>query len=283
VRFGQKLRNALDDRGPLCVGIDAHPSLLRDWGLPDDPGGLDTFTRTVVEALDDRVAVMKPQSAFYERFGSAGIAVLESAIRQLREAGTVVLLDVKRGDIGSTAVAYADAYLDPASPLRADAITVSPYLGFGAVRPMIDKALETGAGVFVLAHTSNPDGRAVQLARIPDRRTVAQVIVDEVAQVNAGVHPLGDIGVVIGATAAGNGLELTVLNGPILAPGLGAQGAQAADLRGVLGPDLSAVVPSYSREVLSAGPSPAGLRAAAARALAACRAVVPAPRRVTPA
>src|SRR5439155_21451285 len=135
----------------------------------------------------DRVAVMKPQSAFYERFGSAGIAVLESAIRQLREAGVVVLLDVKRGDIGSTASAYADAYLDPASPLRADAITASPYLGVDALRPMIDKALETGAGVFVLAPTSNPHGRAVQLARIPDGRTVAQVVVDQVAQVDAGV------------------------------------------------------------------------------------------------
>src|SRR5439155_25341033 len=148
-RFGERLAEALDKRGPLCVGLDPHPSLLRDWGLPDDPYGLAEFGRTVVEALAERVPVIKPQSAFYERFGSQGIAVLESTIRQLREAGALVLLDVKRGDIGSTAAAYADAYLDPGSPLRVDAVTASPYLGFGSLRPMIDKALAHGAGVFV--------------------------------------------------------------------------------------------------------------------------------------
>src|SRR4051794_9655151 len=125
VRFGARLRAAMETRGPLCVGIDPHPALLSAWGLPDSPSGLERFTRTVVEAVGDRVAVVKPQSAFFERFGSQGIAVLESSIRQLREVGALVLLDVKRGDIGSTAAAYADAYLDPASPLRVDAITAS--------------------------------------------------------------------------------------------------------------------------------------------------------------
>src|SRR3954447_6402611 len=143
-RFGARLRAAMEMYGPLCVGIDPHPSLLASWDLPDDPSGLEWFTRTVVEAVADRVAIAKPQSAFFERFGSSGIAVLESTIRQLREAGTLVLLDVKRGDIGSTAAAYADAYLDPGSPLRADAITVSPYLGFGSVVPMIEKAIANG-------------------------------------------------------------------------------------------------------------------------------------------
>ena len=100
-----------------------------------------------MEALADRVAVLKPQSAFFERFGSAGIAVLESTIRQCRERGALVLLDVKRGDIGSTAQAYAEAYLDPDSPLHADAITVSPYLGFGSLAPVLDVAAgRTAAG-----------------------------------------------------------------------------------------------------------------------------------------
>jgi orotidine-5'-phosphate decarboxylase len=197
--------------------------------------------------------------------------VLESTIRQLREAGALVLLDVKRGDIGSTAAAYADAYLDPAAPLRADAITASPYLGVGSLAPMIDKALANGAGVFVLARTSNPEGRAFQYARIADGRTVAQAVVDELSQVNAGVAPLGDLGVVVGATAVGSGLDLAALNGPVLAPGLGTQGGDPSDLRAVLGDDLSAVLPSYSREVLARGPSVIDLRAAAGRALAACR------------
>src|SRR3989440_12478317 len=187
-------------RGPLCVGLDPQAGLLTGWGYGDDLAGLERFSRDVVDALGDIAAVFKPQSAFYERFGSGGIAVLESTIRHLREAGALVLLDVKRGDIGSTAAAYAEAYLDPGSPLRVDAITASPYLGFGSLRPLIDKALAHGAGVFVLALTSNPEGRAVQHARTSDGRTVAQLLIDEVSQVNAGMSPLGDVGVVVGAT-----------------------------------------------------------------------------------
>jgi orotidine-5'-phosphate decarboxylase len=132
--FGERLHRAVRERGPLCVGIDPHAALLRAWGLSDDVAGLDRFAHTVVEALADRVAVLKPQSAFFERFGSPGIQVLESIIRQLRAAGALALLDVKRGDIGSTMAAYAGAYLDPDSPLCADAITVSPYLGVGSTR-----------------------------------------------------------------------------------------------------------------------------------------------------
>jgi orotidine-5'-phosphate decarboxylase len=273
-RFGARLRAAMDTRGPLCVGIDPHPSLLSAWGLPDNPSGLERFSRTVVEALGDRVAMVKPQSAFFERFGSQGIIVLESTIRQLREAGSLVLLDVKRGDIGSTAAAYADAYLDPASSLRVDAITASPYLGFGSLTPMIEKAVATGAGVFVLALTSNPEGPAVQHARTPDGRTVAQTVIDEVAQVNVGVSPLGDVGVVVGATVGDTGHDLSLLNGPVLAPGLGAQGGRPEDLRVVFGDDLSAVLPTYSREILSRGPSVAQLRASLDELMDACRKAV---------
>jgi orotidine-5'-phosphate decarboxylase len=273
-RFGARLRTAMDTRGPLCVGIDPHPSLLSAWGLPDTASGLARFSQTVVDAIADRVAVAKPQSAFFERFGSSGIAVLESTIRQLQAAGALVLLDVKRGDIGSTAAAYADAYLDPASPLRVDAITVSPYLGFGSLAPMIEKAVSTDAGVFVLALTSNPEGRAVQHARTADGRTVAQTIIDEVSQVNAGVKPLGDVGVVVGATIGDTGHDLSRLGGPVLAPGMGAQGGRPEDLRAVFGDDLAAVLPSYSREILSRGPSVADLRDSAERLLNACRGAV---------
>jgi orotidine-5'-phosphate decarboxylase len=256
------------------VGIDPHPSLLASWGLSDDVKGLERFSHTVGEALADRVAVIKPQSAFYERFGSRGIAVLESAIRQLRESGSLVILDVKRGDIGSTAAAYADAYLDPASPLCADAITVSPYLGVGALRPILEKAQQNGLGAFVLALTSNPEGAAVQRAVGAGGRTVAQAVIDEISQVNMGVAPLGDIGVVIGATVGPTGHDLTNLNGPILAPGLGAQGGRADDLRAVFGDAVGNVLPSWSREVLGAGPDVAALRAAAQRARDACASAI---------
>lgn len=268
--FGERLRAAVDARGPLCVGIDPHPELLARWGLPDDPAGLERFTRTVTEALADRVAVCKPQSAFFERFGSRGIAVLESTIRQLRAAGALVLLDVKRGDIGSTVTGYADAYLDPSSPLYADAITASPYPGVGALAPMVARARAHGGGVFVLARTSNPEAATVQQARTASGRPVAQHVVDEISQLNAGPAG-GSFGVVIGATAGSGGLDLSRLGGPILAPGLGAQGAAAADLRAAFGDHRAAVLPAYSREVLAAGPGVTGLREAAAEALAACR------------
>src|SRR5882757_8832282 len=159
--FGERLADALAAKGPLCVGVDPHGELLTAWGLPDTIDGLHAFTRTVVDALAGRVAVVKPQSAFFERFGSRGIANLESTIRQFREAGTLILLDVKRGDIGSTMAAYASAYLDPSSPIYADAITVSPFLGFGSLRPALDLAAANGGGVFVLAMTSNPEGASV--------------------------------------------------------------------------------------------------------------------------
>lgn len=272
-RFGVRLERVIHERGPLCVGIDPHLTLLERWGLEPTAADLGHFCQAVVDALADRVAVFKPQSAFFERFGSAGIAVLESTIRQLRQAGAIVLLDVKRGDIGSTAQAYAEAYLSPASPLFTDAITVSPYLGFGSLDPVLDEARAHGCGVFVLALTSNPEAGQVQLARTTDGRTIAQTIVDEVSTRNAGAITLGDVGVVIGATNAARGdlgLDLGRLSGPVLAPGLGAQGATASDL-GIFRDLRGLVVPSYSREVLAHGPSVSGLREAAQRSMDACR------------
>jgi orotidine-5'-phosphate decarboxylase len=274
-RFGARLRAAMDEHGPLCVGIDPHPGLLAAWGLPDDAGGLLRFGETVIEAVAGRVAAVKPQSAFFERHASTGIAALESIIRQLRQSGTLVILDVKRGDIGSTAAAYADAYLDPASPLAADAVTASPYLGVGALRPMIETALSAGAGMFVLARTSNPEGAALQRAVTASGRTVAQAVIDEISQVNDGVEPMGDLGVVIGATIGTDGgeppLDLVAMGGPILAPGLGAQGGRPEDLARIFGPARPRVLAAYSREILGHGPTVADLRAATDRVRAVLR------------
>lgn len=297
--FGTRLRRSLDGRGPLCVGIDPHAALLRAWGLPDDVAGLERFCGTVVDALADRVAVLKPQAAFFERHGSRGIAVLERTVAAARSAGALVLLDAKRGDIGSTVQGYADAYLDPAGPLPCDAVTASPYLGVGALQPLVDTAHAYGAGVFVLALTSNPEGREVQQAVRTDGRTVAQGVLDAVGELNAvdgrgaaagmgasagtdgavagtdrGSRRLGSVGVVVGATTGAAGLDLSRVGGPLLAPGVGAQGATAADLRTVFGAALGDVLPSVSREVLRAGPGPAGLREAAERTTEACRAVL---------
>ncbi|MFJ6954346.1 orotidine-5'-phosphate decarboxylase [Micromonospora aurantiaca (nom. illeg.)] len=272
--FGARLHRAVAERGPLCVGIDPHPGLLTAWGLSDDVAGLERFCATVVEAIGDRVAVVKPQSAFFERFGARGVGVLESTIRQLRDLGALTLLDVKRGDIGSTVAAYASAYLDPSSPLYVDAVTASPYLGVGSLAPMFSTAAEHGGGVFVLALTSNPEGASVQRAVGADGRTVAQTVIDEISQLNRGAEPLGSFGLVVGATVGETGHDLDSVNGPLLAPGLGAQGGTPAGLRTVFGAALPWVLPSYSREVLGAGPDPTGLRAATERVLADCRAAL---------
>jgi orotidine-5'-phosphate decarboxylase len=263
--FGARLRSAVDRRGPLCAGIDPHAALLDAWGLGDDVAGLERFTMTAVEALAGTVAVVKPQSAFFERHGSAGIAVLERAVAAARELGALVLLDVKRGDIGSTAQAYADAYLDPRSPLAVDAITASPFLGFGSLEPMLATAAEHGAGVFVLALTSNPEGPQVQHARTADGGTVAGTVLRALAGRNAGATPLGSFGAVVGATIGRTGEQLDI-NGPLLVPGIGAQGGTAESVRSTFGAAVPNVLPSSSRELLGAGPDPDALRSAAERA-----------------
>jgi orotidine-5'-phosphate decarboxylase len=272
--FGVRLERALYKHGPLCVGLDPHASLLSRWGMPDTADGLRRFCDTVVQAVAGRVAVVKPQSAFFERFGSAGIAVLETTIRNLRHAGTLVLLDVKRGDIGSTAQAYGQAYLGPRSPLFVDAITVHPYLGFGSIEPILNEADAHGGGVFVLALTSNPEGAQVQRAAGADGRSVAQTVVDEVAARNANLNRLGHVGVVIGATARAGLPDLSTLNGPVLVPGLGTQGGAATDLAAITESLKGVVIASYSREILAHGPSLTGLREATERRQIECQNVV---------
>lgn len=249
--FGKRLHAAIEARGPFCVGVDPHATLLHEWGLADDVAGLDRFALTTVEAVAPYVSVIKPQSAFYERFGSRGIAVLERVIAESRAAGALVLLDVKRGDIGSTSQAYADAYLDPTSPLASDAITVSPFLGFGSLDPIIDTARRHDGGVFVLALTSNKEGPEVQHAHAGDS-TVAGLMLDHLRRLNHGAEPLGSFGAVVGATIGSTDEDLA-FNGPVLAPGFGAQGGTIADVRRLFG-SAAAVLPSSSREVLRLGP-----------------------------
>lgn len=270
--FGERLTASVGAQGPLCVGIDPHPGLLHRWGLTDDPDGLARFTAACVEALAGHVAAVKPQSAFFERHGSRGIAVLEAALAALRGTGTLAVLDVKRGDIGSTMDAYADAYLAPGAPLGADAVTLSPYLGVGSLTGAIRTATANGRGVFVLARTSNTDGADVQLARRPGgARSVAQDVVDACAARNRAesdrrgpdrAGPVGPVGVVVGATAD-HGLDLSALHGAVLVPGLGAQGASPADVAARFAGVRGVVLPAASRSVLAAGPDPAALRAAA--------------------
>jgi orotidine-5'-phosphate decarboxylase len=260
--FGARLADAVTHRGPLCLGIDPHPELLRAWGLPEDAYGLARFADACVDAFAG-FAVVKPQVAFFEAYGSAGYAVLERTIAALRDAGALVLADAKRGDIGSTMAAYAAAWAGD-SPLAVDAVTASPYLGVGSLCPLFDTAAAHQRGVFVLAATSNPEGVHVQRADVGGR-TVAQSIVDAVAVVNRKALPApGSVGVVVGATAQ-HIPDLSDLGGPVLVPGVGAQGGRAEALAGLGGAPPGRLLPAVSREVLRAGPDVAALRAAADR------------------
>ncbi|MCX6395197.1 MAG: orotidine-5'-phosphate decarboxylase [Propionibacteriales bacterium] len=264
--FGARLRAAMDERGPLCAGIDPHVGLLRTWGLPETVDGLRAFALGAAEALGPVAAAVKPQSAFFERFGSAGIAVLEETITICREAGSLVVLDVKRGDIGSTAQAYADAYLDQSSPIAVDAITASPFLGFGSLDPMIETARRHDAGVIVLALTSNPEGPQFQHAATADGRSVAASVLDSLRTANAGSGVLGSFGAVVGATIDPEAVQVDLdINGPLLVPGIGAQGGTADDVRRIFGDVLHLVLPASSREILGAGPDRSALRAAVER------------------
>lgn len=260
--FGARLREAMDTRGPLCAGIDPHPALMDAWGMTDSAVGLERFSLGAVEAFAGAVAAVKPQSAFFERHGAAGVAVLEKVVQHARGLGLLVVLDVKRGDIGSTAQAYADAYLDQSSPLAVDAVTASPYLGFGSLMPMVETALAHHAGVFVLALTSNPEGPEVQHATTADGRTVAGLVLASIATLNTGQEPLGSIGAVVGATI-GQTSENLAVNGPLLVPGIGAQGGTVDDVRRIFGEASGNVLASTSRGLLAAGPDRAALRTAA--------------------
>jgi orotidine-5'-phosphate decarboxylase len=264
--FGARLMAAMRDRGPLCVGIDPHPELLARWGLRDTPESLTAFSDAILDASVGSAAAVKPNSAFFERHGSRGIAALEHVLGRARELGLLTILDVKRGDIGSTMEGYADAYLAEGVPLEADAITVSPYLGVGSLKPAFDLAQHTGKGVFILALTSNPEGASVQHAIGPDGVPVATSIAIAAAQLNAGASPMGSVGLVVGATIGeavkALGIDLAAVNGPLLAPGVGAQGAGPAELAAVFGDARPRVLVNQSRGIAAAGPIVEKLRGA---------------------
>jgi orotidine-5'-phosphate decarboxylase len=305
--FGERLAAALAARSQLCVGIDPHPADLARWGLTDDPAGLLRFGEVLAQAaLDGGAAAVKPQSALFERHGSAGVAALEQLLAYSRSLGLLTILDVKRGDIGSTMAAYAQAYLGVDAPLAADAVTLSPYLGFGSLKPALELAWATGRGVFVLALTSNPEAAPYQRAHTESGLTVAEEVITAATAANlsaawaaaeadptrpdmdkvgqtfttrpkagaAGHHQapgrgtpdgeqLGSVGLVVGATIAPlsktGARLLSQFNGPILAPGIGAQGAGPKDLRRLFGGAEKAVLATSSRGIAGAGPDPKAL------------------------
>lgn len=262
VSFGDRLAEAIRGKGNLCVGIDPHPASLSDWNLPDSARGVRSFSFAMLEAAASEAAAIKPQSAFFERLGSAGIEVLEDLVGEARSRGILTILDVKRGDIGSTMAAYADAYLRVGAPIEVDAITVSPFLGWGSLEPALSLTA-SGKGLFVLCLTSNPEGGQVQLARY-EEHTVAATIATYAAQFNAGFETeVGPVGLVVGATSstplARSQIALAGFNGPLLVPGLGSQGATPELLGDSFGPVAGRALFPMSRGLSGAGPDPVAL------------------------
>jgi orotidine-5'-phosphate decarboxylase len=262
--FGVRLQERIRALGPLCVGIDPSRHLLESWGRTDTVDGLEFFS--LLEAVTDVAAAIKPQVAFFERFGSEGFRVLERLIGDARDAQVMVIGDAKRADIGSTNEGYAEAWLSERSPLRCDAVTVNPYLGFAALEPFITLATGTGRGVFVLSGTSNSDDRAIQNTRTIEGETIEEIVLRTVAGLNKRDDGLGSLGVVLGATRDKPNFNLASLGGPFLVPGLGMQGATAENVARIYDRcPPGTVLGSVSRAVLQAGPEKSSLRDAAQR------------------
>jgi orotidine-5'-phosphate decarboxylase len=265
--FADRFAEVRAGRGPLVWGLDPSGKLLEDWGLGDTPDGLDRFADLVVPAAADTIGLVKPQSAFYERHGWRGLRTLARLIEQARAAGLLVIADVKRGDVGSTNDAYAAAYLGPGAPFAADAVTVHPYLGLGAMGTFVSRAHEAGACVLIVTRSSNPEGRVIQAARTPGPggRSVEAELVHDIGQLNQRLAPgsLGPVGAVVAPAPPAPDwpeLPLTSMNGLFLAPGIGAQGYRPADVRRTFAACPERVMPSASRSLLAAGPDPAKLR-----------------------
>ena len=236
------------DSGPyLCVGADPHPEILSSWGLEVSTRGLSEFNRLFIDSIPEGLEIVKPQVSLYESYGSKGMAELETLLSSLGEMGLYSIADAKRSDIGSSMRGYASGWLAKDAPFLASALTVSPYLGVGALGETIEMAARNQKRVFVLVATSNPE--AVEL----QQGGVSKSILEELVAFDRDA-----VGFVIGATVntANYGLDplLTDTQFPILAPGFGAQGAELSEASRLFGFQSQNLIASVSRSVL-AGPA----------------------------
>ncbi len=264
--FADRALRAVGTYGPLVLGLDPSGALLAEWGVGDTSDGLERFVDIVLEATVGTVGVVKPQAAFYERHGWRGIRSLARLVEACRTAGVLVLLDAKRGDVGSTNEAYAEAYLGPQAGIPVDAITITPYLGLAAMQPILDRGVANGAAVFIVTRSSNTEGRSIQGALHPGATTVEHQLVVDIAAENRRVAPgrIGPIGAVFGPNhGPPTDFDLSSMNGLFLAPGVGAQGATPADVAACFASCPARVLPSASRSLLTAGPDPERLRSEA--------------------
>ena len=235
--FGDRLSIALTkNQTPLCVGIDPHislmPDLFRGFSPKEQIEKLESFSLACIEAAQGRVPAIKPQVALFEKFGAQGMEILQLIGRTAHDAGLLVIMDAKRGDIGSTSVAYADAWLGENAPFYSDALTVNPFLGIDTLEPFVNEAVNSNAGLFILLRTSNPGSADLQELR-SDNKPLYQHLAEKLLPIinsHLGNTGWSSIGIVIGATNPKEAKFMRALlpSCPFLIPGFGAQGADAS-------------------------------------------------------
>jgi len=244
LHFGDDLMARTREIGhPLCAGIDPHldrvPELFRQGSMapadPSTPLAVEALALAFLDRLVGKVAAVKPQIAFFEQMGSAGMAALERVMAAARERELLIVLDAKRGDIGSTAEGYARAYLEPGAAAEADALTLNPYMGLDTLAPFAERAAAYGRGLFVLAKTSNPGSGDLQDRVLEKEGPVYEVLAASLApmadELQGPATGWSSLGIVAGATYPEQAERLRALlpNALFLVPGYGAQGASAAD------------------------------------------------------
>jgi orotidine-5'-phosphate decarboxylase len=259
--FADRLADAVArKRSQLVVGLDpVLAQLPAEVRAGSDAAAVEQFCCGIVDAVAEHAAAVKPQSAFFEALGADGVRAFEHVCDYARAAGLLVIADVKRGDIGSTARAYAAAFIEPrgdASAL-ADSMTVNPYLGGDSLEPYLDACRTAGAGIFCLVKTSNPGGADVQDVTLSDGRPLWQHVaglVDAWGRELVGDAGLSAVGAVVGATYPQEVAEARRLlpRAVLLLPGVGAQGGTPADLAGAFTSGAAGALVSASRSVIYA-------------------------------
>lgn len=231
--FADRFVEAVRAKGPLCVGIDPHAGRIPDLFGGDTPEGLETWGKAVVHAATGRAGIIKPQAGLFERHGWQGMKALAAVSAAAKDAGLLVLMDAKRGDIGSTAEGYAAAYLSQEAPFACDALTVNPYMGLDTLEPHVRTAEANGKGVIVLARTSNPGSADYQAKDLEGAPLFARVVesLDPMIERLKGSSGWSGLMLVTGATGPDEAQHLRTLapKALFLVPGYGAQGAGAAD------------------------------------------------------
>ncbi len=237
--FADKLLEKIQKKGPIVVGIDPNPTLIPSCF----ENSLSKFCATVIDATCDLVPAVKFQSAYFEQYGTKGILALRDAMAYARSKNLIVINDVKRGDIGSTSQAYADAYLG-ATDLACDAITVNPFLGDDSIRPFVDTCNKNGKGLFILVKTSNPGASMIQGG-------ISERLADWVSGLGEiGKQGYSNIGAVVGATfGEAQGLRKRMPKAIILVPGLGFQGGSIDAAKANLNPDGRGAIFPISRAI----------------------------------